>query len=175
LSGDFSLIPEVRVVSNGELGTANGAYAASLDKILVSADFLAGHEGDVAAVVGLLLEEIGHKLDRVLNGGVDSLGDEGAMFRLLVTGQVLSPEVLAGLRGQDDHAVVVVDGKAVEVEKQDFVGDADGVVINDTIVGTAGDDSISPGLGIDNVTGGDGNDTLTVDYSANEVTTDFYQ
>jgi hypothetical protein len=31
LSGDFSLIPTIEVLSNGELGTANGAYAASLD------------------------------------------------------------------------------------------------------------------------------------------------
>ena len=79
LSGDFSLIPEIRMLSNGELGTANGAYAADLDEILVSADFLARHQADPVAIAGLLLEEIGHKIDRVLNGSVDTPGDEGAI------------------------------------------------------------------------------------------------
>jgi hypothetical protein len=91
LSGDFSLIPEIRVLSNGELGTANSAYAANLDEILVSADFLAGHQDDVSAIADLLMEEIGHKLDVVLTGTVDSLGDDGAMFRVLATRQKISP------------------------------------------------------------------------------------
>jgi YD repeat-containing protein len=160
LDGDFSLIPEVRVVSDGELGSANGGYAASLDEILVSADFLARHEGDLAAVAGLLLEEIGHKLDRVLNGTLDSPGDEGAIFRLLVTGQPVSDEMLATLKAQDDRSVIVLDGNAVEVERQDFVGDAGGVVTDDTIVGTAGNDNISGMAGNDILDGGDGNDFL---------------
>jgi hypothetical protein len=41
LSGDFSVIPNIQVLSQGELRGANGAYAASLDKIFVSSDFLA--------------------------------------------------------------------------------------------------------------------------------------
>ena len=40
LSGDFSIIPDIQILSNGELGSANGAYAADLDKIFVSSDFL---------------------------------------------------------------------------------------------------------------------------------------
>jgi Lipase/Calx-beta domain/CARDB/Domain of unknown function (DUF4114)/RTX calcium-binding nonapeptide repeat (4 copies) len=178
LDGDFSIIPEIEILDRGELGTANGAYAASLDspsgtlreRILVSADFLAQHGADLQAIAGLLLEEIGHKLDRVLNGSVDSRGDEGAIFRLLVTGETVSDEILAGLRGKDDRATILLDGNAVEIEKQDFFGDAGGVVTNDSIVGTTGDDTISPGLGIDQVDGGDGIDTLVVDYSANDYT-----
>ena len=142
-NGDFSLIPEIRVVSNGALGTANGAYAADLDEISVAADFLARHQADPAAVAGLLLEEIGHKIDRVLNSSVDSPGDEGAIFRSLVTKQRLSPEMLAGLRTRADRSVIVLDGKAVEIEQQDFFGDAGGIVTNDSIVGTAGNDTIS--------------------------------
>ena len=117
LNGDFSLIPEIRILANGELGTANGAYAADLDEILLSADFLGRHQDDPVAIAGLLLEEIGHKLDRVLNGRVDSPGDEGAIFRSLVTGQRLSPELLAGLRTQEDRSVIVLDGNAIEIEK----------------------------------------------------------
>ena len=173
--GDFSLIPEMRILANGELGTANGAYAADLDEILVSADFLGRHQDDPVAIAGLLLAEVGHKLDRVLNGSVDSPGDEGAIFRILVTGQRLSPELLAGLRTQDDRSTILLDGKAVEVEKQDFFGDAGGIVTNDNIVGTAGDDNISPGLGDDSVNGGAGNDTLIVDYSSNDNTGTFFK
>ena len=117
LNGDFSLIPEIRILANGELGTANGAYAADLDEILVSADFLGRHLDDPVAIAGLLLEEIGHKLDRVLNGSVDSPGDEGAIFRSLVTGQRLPSELLAGLRTQEDRSVIVLDGNAIEIEK----------------------------------------------------------
>jgi hypothetical protein len=40
LTGDFSVIPEIQVLENGELGGANGAYAGELDRIFVSADFL---------------------------------------------------------------------------------------------------------------------------------------
>jgi RHS repeat-associated protein len=171
LNGDFSLIPEIRILSNGELGTANGAYAADLDEILVSSDFLASHEGDPQAIAGLLLEEFGHKLDRVLNGNVDSPGDEGAIFRSLVTGQSLSPEILAGLRAQDDRSVIVLDGNAVEVEKQDFVGDAGGVVTNDSIIGTAGNDTIKPGKGKDTIDGGAGNDYLEINNATDTADT----
>ena len=112
-AGDFSLIPDIQILSNGELAGANGAYAGALDEIFVSSDFLAQHPDDLNAVSELLLEEIGHKFDRLLNGSVDSPGDEGAIFRLLATGQTLSDGILAGLKAQDDHSVITVDGQAV--------------------------------------------------------------
>jgi RHS repeat-associated protein len=168
LDGDFSIIPEIEILDRGELGTANGAYAGSLDspsgtlreRILVSADFLAQHGTDIQAIAGLLLEEIGHKIDRVLNGGVDSRGDEGAIFRLLVTGETVSDEILAGLRGKDDRTTILLDGNAVEIEKQDFFGDAGGVVTDDSISGTVGDDNIFGLGGNDNLRGLEGNDTI---------------
>jgi RHS repeat-associated protein len=162
--GDFRLLPDIQILSREELGTANGAYAGDLDKIFVAADFLAQHQGDVNAVSELLLEEIGHKLDRLLNGSVDSPGDEGAIFRLLATGQTLSADTLSGLKRQDDHAVITIDGQTVAIEKQDFTGTTG----DDTLVGTAGDDTFTPLTGHDNVDGGTGNDTLIVDYSAND-------
>jgi YD repeat-containing protein len=158
LNGDFGLIPEVRALANGELGTANGAYAGSLDKILVSAEFLAGHQDDVEAVAGLLLEEIGHKLDRVLNGNIDSPGDEGAIFRIFATGQTLSAEMLAGLRAQDDRSVISIDGQSLAVEEQSFTGTAG----NDIFIGTAGDDIFRPGTGADTIDGGEGDDDFLI-------------
>ena len=164
LSGDFSLIPEIRVLSSGELGTANGAYAASLDEILVSSNFLAQHQDDMAAVAGLLLEEVGHKLDRVLNGSVDSPGDEGAIFRILASGQTLLPETLAGLRATDDRAVITVDGQSVEIEKQDF--DFRNNPGNYTLTGTEGDDRFFLGAGTHAIDGAAGSDLLFINNSA---------
>ncbi|NJR32123.1 MAG: hypothetical protein HC778_03755 [Chamaesiphon sp. CSU_1_12] len=87
---------------------------------LVSSDFLAQMDGDVNAVAELLLEEIGHKLDCVLNGIEDSPGDEGAIFLILVTGHPLSAETLAALRSSEDRGVVNIDGRQVAIEKQEF-------------------------------------------------------
>ncbi len=119
-AGDFTLLPKIQVLTGGELGNANGAYASELDRILVSKDFLVQMDGDVNAVAELLLEEIGHKLDCLLNGTVDSPGDEGAIFLILVTGHPLSAATLAALRATEDRAVVNVGGRQVAIEKQDF-------------------------------------------------------
>jgi Ca2+-binding RTX toxin-like protein len=111
---------------------------------------LGRHQDDPVAVAGLLLEEIGHKLDRVLNGSVDSPGDEGAIFRSLVTGQRLSPEMWAGLRAEDDHATILLDGKQIAIEKEDpIVLDSNGfeVIPNKFVEGydNVGFDSVTLG------------------------------
>ena len=120
LIGDFSVIPEIQVVENGELGRANGAYAAELDRIFVSADFLA--TADERSIEAMLLEEVGHRIDRLLNGDLDSDGDEGEIFSRLVNGAALSSEVLAGLKTQDDRGVIVVEGKSIAIEQAAYVG-----------------------------------------------------
>jgi Ca2+-binding RTX toxin-like protein len=167
-AGDFSLIPDLQVLSNGELGAANGAYAGELDEIFVSSDFLAG-QGDIAAIANLLLEEFGHKLDRLLNGNVDSPGDEGAIFAALAQGQILSTDALAQLRAEDDHRTILVDGKAVEIEMEIWTGtpgddDHTGVDASNNLFGLAGNDTLYGGTGNDLLEGGTGNDGL---YSGN--------
>jgi Ca2+-binding RTX toxin-like protein len=152
-AGDFSLIPELRILSNGELGSANGAFAADINQILVSADFLSQHSGDINAITELVLEEIGHKFDRLLNASADTPGDEGAIFRLLATGQALSPDILAGLRAADDRGTITLDTRSIPIEKQDFYGTPG----NDTLIGTGGDNDIFyPGTGADLIDGGAG-------------------
>jgi Ca2+-binding RTX toxin-like protein len=153
-SGDFSLIPDIQVLSGGELGSANGGYAADLDKIFVSSDFLARH--DVNAVAELLLEEIGHRVDQLLNGAVDSAGDEGDIFRHLVMGRALSAQALAGLRMEDDRAVIRVGERLVAIEQARLIGTND----DDYIDGSAGNDSINGGAGNDSINGGAGNDSI---------------
>jgi hypothetical protein len=136
LQGDFSVIPPIEILSNGELGAANGGYAASEDKIFISASFFAQQQSNPQAIVGLLLEEIGHKLDRVFNGAVDSPGDEGDIFSRLASGQKLSPRMLASLKLEDDRAVITVGDKSVSIEQQDIQG----TPWNDTMYGN--DDNI---------------------------------
>jgi Ca2+-binding RTX toxin-like protein len=157
-AGDFSLIPELRILSNGELGTANGAFAADINQILVSADFLSQHSNDINATTELLLEEIGHKLDTLLNGNTDTPGDEGAIFRLLATGQTLSPDILAGLRATDDQGTITLDDRSIQIEKQDFFGTPG----NDTLIGTSGEDSFRPDSGADRIDGGEEVDFLFI-------------
>jgi hypothetical protein len=82
--GDFSVIPEIEVLSASAMNGANGAFAVTTNRIYLSEALL----GDKDALVRVLLEEIGHKLDSVLNVR-DSAGDEGAIFAALVLGEVL--------------------------------------------------------------------------------------
>jgi trimeric autotransporter adhesin len=170
LKGDFSIIPPVDILSHGELNNANGGYAASEDKIFVSSDFLARNQGNSNTITGLLLEEIGHKIDRFFNGDIDSAGDEGDIFSRLVSGQTLSAQTLAQLKAEDDTAVIIVDGKVVSIEQQridgssgvdDILnGDLNGVPEDDQIYGYGGNDTLDGKAGNDFLSGGDDNDIL---------------
>jgi Ca2+-binding RTX toxin-like protein len=166
LSGNFSIIPDIQVLSQGELNGANGAYAASLDRIFVSSDFLA--HATNSQVTALILEEVGHRIDQLLNNGVDSAGDEGEIFGRLVEGQSLSSGVLATLRSQNDHSSIRINGQLVAIETSAGItinGTAFADVITPTsltpsFVTTINDDTIYAGDGNDTVDGGNGNDYI---------------
>ena len=74
-NGDFN--STVQVLTSEELNGANGAFSIQTNTIYVSKQFI--ETNGVEALAGLLLEEIGHKIDSVVNE-VDSEGDEGAIF-----------------------------------------------------------------------------------------------
>jgi tetratricopeptide (TPR) repeat protein len=80
LQGNFSNLPEVKVIDSDILGNANGAYAAQLDTIFLSDSFVSNHNSQEIAEV--LLEEIGHAIDSRINT-VDAAGDEGDIFSRL--------------------------------------------------------------------------------------------
>ncbi|MDQ2096236.1 MAG: phosphodiester glycosidase family protein [Tychonema bourrellyi B0820] len=113
--GDFSDIPPVKIVSSGEIGGANGAFAAATDTIYVSKEFLARNAANPVAVADVLLEEIGHSVDARLNV-TDSPGDEGAIFGAIVQGKELSEGELQGLKSKDDTATVVLGGEDTTIE-----------------------------------------------------------
>jgi Ca2+-binding RTX toxin-like protein len=173
-AGNTSFLPQIEISAIDELAGANGAYDSTRDRILVSGEFLLESIDRPDRIVNLLLEEIGHKFDRLLNGEIDSLGDEGAIFAVLAQGQTLSTAALAQLQAQNDHRILSIDGQQVAVELEVWTGTSGddlhtGTAIedtlsgrdgNDTIFGVAGNDAIDGGNGNDNLDGGAGNDTL---------------
>jgi hypothetical protein len=111
--------------SDDELAGAFAAYAAightGTERIYVNAGKLNNGLLDVNLATSALLEEFGHALDRRLNGGVDSPGDEGQLFAAEVTGVVLTAEQRALIDAEDDTAVLMIEGVQVGVE-QAFTG-----------------------------------------------------
>jgi Ca2+-binding RTX toxin-like protein len=162
--GDLSSFPALEILAANELNGANGTYAAATSRIYLSAEFLQAHLANPEDAVGVLLEEIGHGVDALLNQQ-DSAGDEGAIFSALVRGESLTAETLALLKAEDDSGVINVNGQAIAVEQQYFTGDdgnntITGTPDDDYIDGRGGDDSLSGGAGNDYLDGGTGNDTL---------------
>ena len=112
--GDFSLFPQIEVVSSDVLGSAKGAYAISTNKIYLSDSFISS--ASQQSLEAVILEEFGHFVDAQVNS-TDTLGDEGELFSALVRGVSLSAAELGRIQAEDDHAVIVVDGQSVAVEQ----------------------------------------------------------
>lgn len=115
---DFSAIPKIEIRAAAEINGANGAYASATNTVYLSSEFLSQNAANPEAIVSVLLEEIGHSIDRQLNE-VDSLGDEGEIFSALVRGQTLSDNQLKSLRAENDTAIVTLDGQVVQIEQAD--------------------------------------------------------
>jgi hypothetical protein len=113
-SRNFSQLPSIEVLSDEVLGTANGAYSSSTNKIYLSASFL--NTVLPAAIVKVILEEIGHYVDAQVNQ-VDSAGDEGAIFAELVQGNSLDVATLEALRAENDQTTIIVNGETIQVEQ----------------------------------------------------------
>ncbi|GMU00927.1 hypothetical protein KH5H1_50470 [Corallococcus caeni] len=109
LKGDFGWLPPVRTVSAETLNGANGAYDAESGTVLINASL------DPSLAASTYVEEAGHHLDTKLNTE-DTQGDEGELFRRILSGEKLSPTQVADIRAENDKGTIVVDGKAKEVE-----------------------------------------------------------
>jgi len=116
LLGDFSTIPSIELVERGDIAGANGAFATATNKIYLSKDILTGEATNIAAVEDIIVEEIGHSIDALVNA-VDAPGDEGAIFAATVQGKVSSSEELSVLKAEDDSAVVIMGGKPIVIEQ----------------------------------------------------------
>lgn len=112
IDGDYSI--GVKMLDGASMGIGTGAYAAegadAKPAIYINADWMEGADPDALARV--IIEEMGHSFDTVLNGAADTSGDEGERFAAAVTGGVLDATV-----GTDnDHAIISVGGENIEVE-----------------------------------------------------------
>ncbi|MTJ10489.1 hypothetical protein, partial [Anabaena sp. UHCC 0204] len=113
------ILPTIEIRSSSEINGANGAFAGATNTIYLAQEFLIANVNNLDAVVGVLLEEYGHFVDYSINK-TDSPGDEGAIFSALVQGKSLDNETLQALKAEDDHAIIVIDGQAIQVERQDL-------------------------------------------------------
>ncbi|MEY2983495.1 MAG: hypothetical protein RLZZ568_112 [Cyanobacteriota bacterium] len=102
-SGDFTGLPTIAVVGGSVLGSARGTYGASNNTIYLSDVFLVSAASE--QVVAVLLEEVGHYVDALVNG-VDTPGDEGDYFARLVLGQPVSEQEVSRLHAENDGAIV---------------------------------------------------------------------
>ena len=114
---NFSLFPQIEVVSSEVLGSANGAYAISTNKIYLSDQFVS--RASQQSLDAVILEEFGHFVDAQVNA-TDTAGDEGELFSALVRGVNLSAAELSRIKTEDDHAVIVVDGQSIVIEQNQF-------------------------------------------------------
>jgi hypothetical protein len=108
-AGNFDWLPPVKLVSAETLGGANGAYDAESGTVLLNASL------DPSLAASTYVEEAGHHLDAQLNTK-DSVGDEGELFRRVLSGEKLTSAQVSEIRAEDDKGIVYVDGQAKEVE-----------------------------------------------------------
>lgn len=83
LDGNYSTRLEIR--SGTELKGALGAYSATGTTgqpiVYLNGNWLSTASAE--QIQSVLLEELGHSFDDQINGGIDSAGDEGAIFSAL--------------------------------------------------------------------------------------------
>jgi hypothetical protein len=72
--GDFSQLPEIEILDSSILGSANGAYSSSENRIYLSSNLM--ENGTSLKIREVLIEEIGHFVDSRINQ-IDTPGDEG--------------------------------------------------------------------------------------------------
>jgi hypothetical protein len=112
--GNFSLFPQIEIISNRVLGTANGSYVISTNKIYLSDSFISS--ANQQSLEAVILEEFGHFVDAKVNN-TDTLGDEGELFAAIVRGVKLSVAELSRIKTENDHSVISLNEQLMEVEQ----------------------------------------------------------
>jgi len=132
-AGIFEQIPHLQIVNDAALNGAQGAFSKATNTIYLSDSLV---RGDSLKVQEVLLEELGHKFDTLLNPGGDTSGDEGELFKQVVLGLPLSQPELLRIQTENDFGTVVIDNQVIPVEQAkstDVTGDgkADAIVANE--------------------------------------------
>ena len=108
-------LPEIRLISIEQLN-AKGGFDG--EKIYLAQELLLTNTTEAISV---LIEELGHYFDQQLNG-IDSLGDEGAIFAALVQNQPLTQATLAQYQAEDDYTSLILDGQSITIEQASLAG-----------------------------------------------------
>ncbi|XZO00768.1 MAG: FG-GAP-like repeat-containing protein [Microcoleus sp.] len=132
--GIFEQIPHLQIVNDAAMNGAQGAFSEATNTIYLSDSLV---RGDSLKVQEVLLEELGHKFDTLLNPGGDTPGDEGELFKDIVLGLPLSQPELLRIQTENDFGTIVIDNQIIPVEQAqknstDATGDgkADAIVAN---------------------------------------------
>jgi len=131
--GIFEQIPHMQIVNDAGMNGAQGAFSEATNTIYLSDSLV---RGDSLKLQEVLLEELGHKFDTLLNPGGDTPGDEGELFKDIVLGFPLSQPELLRIQTENDFGTVVIDNQVISVEQAqnstDVTGDgkADAIVAN---------------------------------------------
>lgn len=112
---NFSLLPQIEVVSSRILGNARAAYGTSTNKIYISDSFLTASTTTPSAITAVLLEEIGHFVDAKVNK-IDTKGDEGELFSNIVRGVTLSTSDLTRIQADNDWSKIMLNRQTIAVE-----------------------------------------------------------
>ncbi|MEJ2613039.1 MAG: zinc metallopeptidase [Candidatus Thiodiazotropha sp.] len=121
LSGDFSWMPDIKLVDSKQLndisgtqteGKALGAYSKENDTVYLSKELL---NSNPAMAEKVLSEEVGHAIDTRVNVS-DAKGDEGDIFSRFLHGETVSDKTLNELKQENDTGTAEIDGKKTDVE-----------------------------------------------------------
>jgi subtilisin family serine protease len=132
---DPSLLGNVSLLDSTAMNGARGVYASSLDQIYLNQSLLGNpglQDDSLTGATGVLIEEIGHRIDTILNPGADTVGDEGELFKCWVLGINLSDEELVRIKAEDDSATININGLAIAVEQDNFLSTARAITVGST-------------------------------------------
>jgi len=110
LAGDTSWLPKIEYVSSDTLGGANGAYYAESSVIYINSD-LKG----TSLASETFIEEIGHHIDTLVKDA-DTTGDEGEMFRRVLSNEALTATDISQIKTENDLGTIMVNGNEISVE-----------------------------------------------------------
>ena len=127
-------IPQLQILPDIAMNGAQAAFSLAKDTIYLADSLVGGSTLDIEKVI---IEELGHKFDTLLNPGGDTPGDEGELFKDIVLGLPLSQPELLRIQTENDFGTVVVDNQVISVEQAhknstDATGDGkgDAIVVN---------------------------------------------
>jgi hypothetical protein len=109
-----NIMPHFQILTDIAMKGAQAAFSETKDTIYLAQSLL---QGDSLKVQEVLLEELGHKFDTLLNPGGDTSGDEGQLFKQVVLGLPLSDPELLRIHTEDDVGTIIVDNQLIPVEQ----------------------------------------------------------